>query len=978
MKKALWLLSLLVLTVSLTACGGSSGSSDSTPAASSGLTGAVVAGPIDGANVVANIEGVDTVIGVSKKGTIVFDKAAVATIKTFPIVVKTTAGTNSNTQDAFGLELRAIMNDATNPVYVTPLSTLAAAIYEKKLENVAVVTAELEKEFAAAAKAEVKAIAKDTFGATIDPFANPLAALEKHELLTQSFLATIAVEEAPRTGVLVATDQPAFANAIDDVATSLNDGGTYAQAAKAANAALVDGETIAKFLNDNKVAIANRVASTITVVTDKDIEDGTKAAAIAKTQGELNIADATVEHKVVALSLGGISPYFKATGADIPVLVSPVGNVADGSAPVGFAAANKYQITAASDISKLEVNGAPAALNTPYDFVHAVNVDRTADEDATVTFTVSIVADDKIENTATIVIKKADTLIPTKVENTATVKLLPFTDGGKVVSKIAKGATVAIADDTLKAAVTYDAQVNTTDNVAFALLNAAFKVRFTAPEGLMFKKAGEDDSQSIVIEATDPAVASVGTYAVAGGGYSLITTKELPAGAVTFGMEVISAEATPKVLMSTRPSYKVVASDDTKNILQSIAFSEKAVEVTKDYSAAIALGAEANNVVFYGKTWNSVAGVNAPVQGFDKDNAAANLTWAAAKVDGVTFGAQPIAPAAAAEYLYGMQKFTVDLSALTVEAPALNAGEYVKVTIKPSIADSEFAVAVTDTTGGVKAIQAKPAAPGDIASITINGGSAAATATGANGASVAASGTVTVAINLAMAPADNAAYIAELNKKANWNVVLNSPVTAATDAVELTSVTAAARVDDTHYTAVLTFEDTTINAADTGETTAKVTFDGSVESVVVMTVTNTADAPPAPNAAAGVAVTTKGEATEASGANAAVTTAPVVKVTVVKSAATATAVGNKDHWSLVKTGGAATAENATVSAVVVDDAPGDGYNVTITAQSADDATFTIAVGDHQADPAMYKVIYNDGTNPAQEAADALQVNDNDA
>lgn len=217
MKKALWLLSLLVLTVSLTACGGSSGSSDTTTSTPSGLSGAVAAAPVKDASVMvdykyltaaaqkaAKTEDAIKVGYTNASGAIVFDDAAMAKVdRTKDVVlyskdgVKFTSAYNTmkavkdadtEATDLFKGQLRAILAKGATTAYLTPANTIVA-------DRVAAGDSyEVAKEFALN-------LLQNKLGliAMENPLGNPLANLTKSEFVSQAIFEAYGTSEAAVT-----------------------------------------------------------------------------------------------------------------------------------------------------------------------------------------------------------------------------------------------------------------------------------------------------------------------------------------------------------------------------------------------------------------------------------------------------------------------------------------------------------------------------------------------------------------------------------------------------------------------------------------------------------------------------------------------------------------------------------------------------------------------------------------------------------
>lgn len=211
MKKALWLLSLLVLTVSLTACGGSSSSSDTTTTSS--LSGAVAAAPVKDAKVMVDYKYLTDAakaamtiaapiqVGLTDKdGAIVFDAAAMAKVdRTAEVVLYSKDGVQftstedtvaaakaaSKSADLFNGQLRAVLGVGETVAYLTPANTIVA-----------------DKMIAGSTYAEAKQYALNLLQNQLgligmeNPLGNPLADLTKSEFVSQAVLKAFGKSES--------------------------------------------------------------------------------------------------------------------------------------------------------------------------------------------------------------------------------------------------------------------------------------------------------------------------------------------------------------------------------------------------------------------------------------------------------------------------------------------------------------------------------------------------------------------------------------------------------------------------------------------------------------------------------------------------------------------------------------------------------------------------------------------------------------
>jgi hypothetical protein len=218
MKKALWLLSLLVLTVSLTACGGSSGSSDTTTTPTSGLSGAVAAAPVKDAKVYAKYTSLtaeaqaadstksDLLVGTTDaNGAIVFDAAAVAKLdrsknvflyskdgvkfaSKFDTRKMVTEAAAPEGENYFYGSLRAVLAPEATTAYLTVANTLVADLVADGATYVDATNTVLN-------------FVQNRLGVTAmaNPLGNPLESLERAEFVSQAVLISFGLSEAAVT-----------------------------------------------------------------------------------------------------------------------------------------------------------------------------------------------------------------------------------------------------------------------------------------------------------------------------------------------------------------------------------------------------------------------------------------------------------------------------------------------------------------------------------------------------------------------------------------------------------------------------------------------------------------------------------------------------------------------------------------------------------------------------------------------------------
>lgn len=490
MKKALWLLSLLVLTVSLTACGGSSSSSDTTTP-TSGLSGAVAAAPVKDAKVMVDYKFLTEaaqkaattqdaiVVGTTdKNGAIVFDAAAMAKVDRSKDVVlyskdgvkftsvydtiKSVEDADKKATDLFNGSLRTVLAPEATTAYLTPANSIVADLVAKGSTL-------------SAAEMTVRNMLVNTMGliAMSDPLGNPLENITKSEFVSQAIFHVLKTSEtavsagAVDFGALYSAEKANFAQLDAADITAIT---TALTTALKKDGFVVDADAIKA-----DAAVSTKARTTALVVTNTSSSgllvtlDTKKPYSYVIKEEDLN--------KSISFSVEGKTS--KKDGAGVYVLESFEG------------------------AGKLQYNGLDAAVGTKFNTALSFTyVPKAAANDGQLT---------EAE-------KKAFTAISFKfvaldAAGTPVANVDPVTVEIKKVSPeeiIAKTFTAEIANKEFaiasgkKVIVGGDKTTQVDFKAALTLLNALDKdalkearVRFTAPEGYVFTNvAGVDPSEA--------------------------------------------------------------------------------------------------------------------------------------------------------------------------------------------------------------------------------------------------------------------------------------------------------------------------------------------------------------------------------------------------------------------------------------------------------------------------------------------------
>jgi hypothetical protein len=824
MKKALWLLSLLVLTVSLTACGGSSGSSDTTTP-TSGLSGAVAAAPVKDAAVMvdpqyltatAKAAGKSIEVGrTDKTGAIVFNAAEVAKLDRTKNVVlyskgglkftsvhdKVTDAQNAGAADEFNGTLRAILAPKATTAYLTVANTIIAdMVLNQSVELVE-------------AQRLVKKLVIESMSLNVmaDPIGNPLTDVFNSEIVSQTLLKYCAISE----GDLVAGT---------DVSEKIS---TKAKALKADAKATV--LTDRAFIATNFAAIKQAVKDTL----GKDFE--AKADALKEEE----IVSPIV--RTIALSVTPDVEYVQYNESPAESNTYNVEVVTLANKPIKE---GKYVLTARPATGKLMLDGENVTASTTVvysgdkTFVYTLTAaEFKAMNGKDAIFTFKAVDGELVKDaTATFKFAAKDQLIVTSATITGATELVKFANAGKDFASIADSVYNTPASAVAAGSITFTPKNATTKKETLSAV-------FTAPAGFQFAykvAPGADDKYSIengiltikkeftsgiaVSSQTIEIPADKIHYQHVGG-----NTAKNNAGkkAVTF---TVSDAAGNLVVKGEKDDFYFIA-DKTENVVQSVMTATTAAVAADegDYAAGkVIAGTGTNAVVVYAKTWNSVVGTawnsaSTALELVGENGSFLSAKWFPYSASSTmsftdTDGSPMSALTASSQALStdasrtGMYKMTLDATAIKVtDSSITNGGDNATFFFKAAETPTTEKVVVlpTVTTGGVKI--AKPVAAGSIDKVTI---AAPVSVTESTGGQTVKPANVTIAVETSAA---NASTKALLENTSTWTAAF---VDASNAPSEPSMAFVATPVSNTNnYNVVVTFGNLTNSKNYTGKMT---------------------------------------------------------------------------------------------------------------------------------------------------------------
>lgn len=511
------LLTLLITTVLLTGCdpydngfsqqqsSASTGSGTSTtpPSRPEVVSGAVVTAPIHNASVNIKLNGKLNTIGYTNNGRIHFTNLSL--IKEYPVILYANQFQKGHFADGTQVNImpRGIMMSKDDSPYITPLTTLAALMFEKRPQT---------QSSAKQIKQELTDFVHNTFGLPhFDPFADPTAeGLSKHEILQQAFLVLLGLGQETDP---IAMEE--FIPTVTDVVEQMEND-TFLGAFQSVNSNI--SSTIENYINTHKAEITSRASS---LLAKRETDPTQQEIARITFLREMNtIVDSGLTPTPTAvlflttelnedksfLPLAPVIP-FPRNSNPIPFhfkvsLLGNVDSIADATANSTKEPAPNYSgefIITAINSSGILNEGTPLSPNEdmqlstsshPFtngsEFTFFMNSDSKIGSSHQITFAAK--SDPSLTTTVTFITKEEDAVIIKSINSTSTKKLFVFDDGG--LTTVAKNSSCPLLDDQLSATVKTDINEISSEELAKNI-----EVRFTLPEGLAFRINGDVRTQ---------------------------------------------------------------------------------------------------------------------------------------------------------------------------------------------------------------------------------------------------------------------------------------------------------------------------------------------------------------------------------------------------------------------------------------------------------------------------------------------------
>ncbi|KAF1077163.1 hypothetical protein [Halodesulfovibrio sp. MK-HDV] len=543
--------------------------SDSTPVKDAVISGAVVAAPIDNARVDAYVDGAWIPVGITKKGHIHFSD--MEKITTYPVILranKNGTGQNSKTYDDFKAELRGIMMSKDDIAYLTPVTTLAAKIFELNGSSV---------DAANKAKRKVTSLVQHTLGfQDIDPFADPLGdGLLKHEVLQQTFMVVLNLgNETDHSAML------SFSKGIDKCAISMQNN-TFLGAAKQSNAMLT--KSIAEYLTTQLANIQSRVCILLYDQEKNPDEREKERVQFSKTIHEIMTSelrnDEVSECFILTKILEGSDAFEQLTpevatpqqtnvipltfkvsllsnadnvsGITEELTKLPVPTFAGGfkiSAVPEKGTLNEGQLVSSNEDQKITAGDKTYANGTEFSFFFDC---KTSPIDSKHYITFTAVDNPAVTYTITFKVKAQDTVAIKSVTSTGAPKLFIFDEGSHIT--IHKDSVATIADQQLVASVTPAYGTVTSEDMSDAVM-----IQFKAPEGFAFR--GDNITRTTMILSVMPtAVDDSFTFAIPNT-VDIIAIEDSPIGEKVIPIEVLDQKTGNRLAQTSTAVYFVPAS----------------------------------------------------------------------------------------------------------------------------------------------------------------------------------------------------------------------------------------------------------------------------------------------------------------------------------------------------------------------------------------------------------------------------------
>lgn len=536
--------------------------SDSTPEKDDVILGAVVAAPIDDAYVEACINGVWTHVGITKKGHIHFSN--IEKITTYPVMLRTDKDKpsyNTKTRKVFNTELRGIMLSRDDTPYLTPITTLAADIFELNGSSV---------DAANKAKRIVTSLVQNTLGfRDMKPFADPLGdALLKHEVLQQTFMLVLNLGDETSSASMTN-----FSQKITACAERMQKD-TFLGAATQSNTKL--SESIAEYISHQQGDIQSRVCTLLVDPQESSAEQErkqfkNKADDILKNElHHTEVPESFLLTKILEESgvFEQLSPEiatpqqtnvipltFKVSllsnknsvhGITNKATTSPVPTFTGGfkvSEVPSKGTLNKGQLVSSNEYQKITADDTIYPNGTEFSFFFDC---KTSPINSKHKITFAAADDPAVTYTITFKVRAKDDVVIKSVTSAGKPKLFIFDEYSRLT--IHKGSTATIAEQQLVANVTPAYGTVTSEDMSNAVM-----VQFNAPKGFAFR-SDSTTRATLTLSLTPTAVGDSFTFAIPST-VDLIATTDSSIGAKKISIEVLDQKTNTQLAQTSATVY---------------------------------------------------------------------------------------------------------------------------------------------------------------------------------------------------------------------------------------------------------------------------------------------------------------------------------------------------------------------------------------------------------------------------------------
>lgn len=476
------------------------------PATPEVVSGAVVTAPIHNASVDIMVDGELKNIGYTNNGRIHFTNLSLVT--KYPVILYANQQNNGHFADGTQVSIkpRGIMMSEDDSPYITPLTTLAALMFEKGPQT---------QDAAEQIKHDLTDLVHNTFGLShFNPFGDPAQeGLLKHEVLQQAFLIVLGLGQE--------TDPAAMAEFIPNVTSAVEqmENDTFLGAFQSVNSNI--SSTIEEYITTHKAEITSRASSLLSKKeTDPTQQEVARITFLEEMSEIVNTGLTPTPTPVLFLTTQlneerSFSPipttialprnkkpipfHFKVSLlGNIDSIASATENSTKEPAPTY---SGKFTITAINTSGTLN-EGTPLSPNQDMqlsassqqfangsEFTFFMNSEAEIGSSHQITFTSS--SDPSLTTTVTFIAKEEDAVIIKGIAGRSAKRLFVFNGGD--LTTIAENSSCPLLEEQLSATVETDI-----NKISSEELTENIGVKFTLPEGLAFWVDGSITTQYTV------------------------------------------------------------------------------------------------------------------------------------------------------------------------------------------------------------------------------------------------------------------------------------------------------------------------------------------------------------------------------------------------------------------------------------------------------------------------------------------------